>query len=100
MERMESYPIGCALLKLDSVFGTEGSILWTIAVAAYLFTHAGAFSKWPAVAKWLVPVFHIGIPQQEMWNTLCYSWPLGEGAGKCEEVCSHCNCPLATMYVM
>lgn len=32
-------------------------------MAAYLFTLA--FSKWPAVAKWLVPVFHIacwGIP--------------------------------------
>ena len=53
----------CTAQAAFSVFGTESSILWTIAVAAYLFTLA--YSKWPAVAKLLVPVFHVacwGIP--------------------------------------
>ena len=53
----------CTAQAAFSVFGTESSILWTIAVAVYLFVIA--FSSWPTVAKLLVPVLHVacwGIP--------------------------------------
>ena len=53
----------CTAQAAFSVFGTESSILWTIAVAVYLFVIA--FSRWPIVAKLLVPVLHVtcwGIP--------------------------------------
>ena len=53
----------CTAQAAFSVFGTESSILWTIAVAVYLFVIA--FSRWPIVAKLLVPVLHItcwGVP--------------------------------------
>ena len=53
----------CTAQAAFSVFGTESSILWTIAVGVYLFVIA--FSRWPTVAKLLVPVLHIacwGIP--------------------------------------
>ena len=53
----------CTAQAAFSVFGTESSILWTIAVAVYLFVIA--FSRWLTVSKLLVPVLHIacwGIP--------------------------------------
>ena len=53
----------CTAQAAFSVFGTESSILWTIAVAVYLFVIA--FSRWPIVAKLLVHVLHVtcwGVP--------------------------------------
>ncbi len=53
----------CTTQAFFSVFGTDSSILWTIAVAIYMFVIV--VPQKPAIAKALIPVFYIvcwGVP--------------------------------------